>query len=447
MARLGIQRSHSTALLLSIARPFSTALPLATAPSLSMALSLSTALSFSMALSLAVTLGCSADPAIEGGDPASGPGQIGKADIFQRIDPKGSLGFGPERSVEGSFVEDGEQHGYIINVLEGSEVALAAHAGRVWPAGVPAGVIIDEAALEPEVTLNLSIYGPGSRYAGFGTDQIAHSDDYYLADPVIDWPVAKSGAYLVVVQTPLNNGRGSYTLELDCESDDCQPDAPPAGSCPEQIAQSVRDYADETISESDECYAPEDDLDAVFDDVVGDTYFDYCDSVGATYPAWCLADWDAFEAAYVEACRAELDLEYPELESGFLLAADPSAETTLSDMFDEVNDQFTEWRVSIGHIGGIGDVTLERAMATAREGFDEWCYLEETVGVTGIDAILDNADLPDVLPTIFAAAGSTDYEAGSLYNEIYYDTHQTTYVLLFPTTRYYAELTHIVGEP
>jgi len=254
--------------------------------------------SLSLALSLLPLAACS--QTVPGkGLRADDPRLAGKADVADRVEMKGDLsltevdGYLGAR-VEDAFTEDHELHGY----------TLLSGAGSTLQVG------ITQRGTSRGLDTTLYVYGPrgDSGYA----ERIAFDDDagWGALSRIEALDVPAGGQYLVVVGTYSGIGRGSYGLQVECLSGDCNDVEAPAG-CPEPLAEVIHDCVEDWWSEGDFEDSRNDGFVTCTTDYAGGHYDSMCDSSWHAPEDWCPGGFDLFQSEIMSACVDELEGYYP----------------------------------------------------------------------------------------------------------------------------------------
>ena len=218
----------------------------------------------------------------------------GKADIADRVDLRGELGFGEAGAAAATFSEDLEFHGYTLTTRPGAVLTLD----------------VTQKGTSRNLDTTLFVYGPKQAGGGYGTKAIAFDDDagWGLHSRLSSLSLADGGTYLVVPGTHDGRGRGNYRLLATCESGDCGP-VVPAGACHPDIAAAIEACVQDWMAAPDFDPTATRAIDLIEQcadaEVVAPAHDQLCARPDAP-PDVCALDSEAFATAYLPVCRKEL---------------------------------------------------------------------------------------------------------------------------------------------
>jgi subtilisin-like proprotein convertase family protein len=220
----------------------------------------------------------------------------GKSDIADRVDLRGTLSFGADGAVTGSFAEDLQFDAWTFETGADAVVTL--------------GITRSGTARNLDTTLFL--FGPRANGGGFGTTAIAFDDDsgWSRHSRIASFRLPSAGTWMAVVGTRDGRGRGQYRLELACNSNDCKPPVvvEPTTGCHPAFADAINACIDDSIANAENPWA-----------MVLDDHVDVCADAEVVAPArdalcngpdapsdLCAASWETLQNVHLPLCAAEI---------------------------------------------------------------------------------------------------------------------------------------------
>lgn len=242
-------------------------------------------------IGLGLLAGCADD---QSGPVVEPPVADGKADIGERVDFRGSLGFGSEKAVTGSFTEDLEFHAFAFEVGANADVTLG----------------ITRSGTSRNIDTTLFVYGPRNANGGYGTASVAFDDDsgWSRHSRIANLKLPAPGTWLAVVGTRDGRGRGNYRLDMTCNSNDCTPPVVVESGCHPDLAAAIDACVADSQMNAENPWAQ------VVDDFVAEcagaetvarARDALCATAGAPQ-ALCAMSIETLDAEVIPVCRAEV---------------------------------------------------------------------------------------------------------------------------------------------
>ena len=228
-----------------------------------------------------MTFGC-AEPGGSTNEPPETLTLSDREDLYNGVQRRGELEFG--EAVQGELTLDFEMHAYTISAKRGAALTL-----EVTHRGSSSGLD----------TL-LYLYAPTDE----GYVRIARDDDDGWGQlSRIEIELRKDGDFLAVIGTRDGLGRGSYRLELTCDSGDCTLVPPPVEAwCMDSVFEMISECVIEDVDESTSGeYEPYTDVGAAVARCVSEEQALWYHEIECQLgdDEWCFEDFDTFFVAGV----------------------------------------------------------------------------------------------------------------------------------------------------